>query len=64
MQIVNGRAAAEEMTVRDLLKRVPTRLIRFMLRVASLQRGRYMLLLNVGDDEIEWSVSPVGRVER
>lgn len=64
MQVVNGRAKEQSMSIQDLLKRVPTRLIKFMLRVASLQRGRYVILLGVGEDEIEWSVSQVGRVER
>jgi hypothetical protein len=63
MQVVNG-AADDTMTVKDILKRIPTRMIRFMLRIASLQRGRYMVYLTVGEGDIEWSVCQVERVER
>lgn len=63
MQIVNG-AADDTMTIKDIMKRIPTRMIRFVLRIASLQRGRYMVFLTVGDGDIEWSVCPVERVER
>lgn len=64
MQIVAGRAD-DSMTVREALKQVPTRLIRFVKRVASLPRGRYVLYLAVGDDGmIDWQVSPIERLER
>jgi hypothetical protein len=46
------------------MKRVPSRLIRFLLRVASLQKGRYMVYLTVGDDDFAFSVCPIERVER
>ena len=64
MQVVAGSNNADTMTIRELTKQVPTRLIRLMLRIAQLQRGRYMVLLSVGDDAIEWSVCPVEKVER
>lgn len=63
MQVLNGMSD-DSMSIRDALKRIPTRMIRFMLRVASLQRGRYVVYLSVGDGDIEWSVCPVDRIER
>lgn len=63
MQIVAG-SGGNTAPIRDIMKQVPTRLVRLMLRIAQLQRGRYMLLLSVGDDMIEWSVCPVEKVER
>lgn len=63
VQVLNGMSD-DSMSIRDALKRIPTRMIRFMLRVASLQRGRYMVYLTVGDGDIEWSVCPVERIER
>jgi hypothetical protein len=52
------------MTMREVIKRVPSRLIRFLLRVASLQKGRYMVHLTVSDDDFSFSVCPIERVER
>jgi hypothetical protein len=63
MQIVAGRAD-DTMTMREVIKRVPSRLIRFLLRVASLQKGRYMVHLTVSDDDFSFSVCPIERVER
>jgi hypothetical protein len=63
MQIVAGRAD-DSLSMREAMKRVPSRLIRFLLRVASLQKGRYMVYLTVGDDDFAFSVCPIERVER
>jgi len=52
------------MTIREVLKRVPTRLLRLAQRLAQLQRGRYMLLLTIGDDTMEWTICPIEKVER
>ncbi|HSG63299.1 MAG TPA: hypothetical protein VLA24_17880 [Pseudomonadales bacterium] len=54
----------DTMTMVDVQKRIPSRLIRLLLRIASLRMGRYMILLNVGEDDISWSVADVGRIER
>lgn len=63
MTVVNGMQK-DSVPLREMTKQIPTRLLRLFLRVASLQRGRYVVLLSVGDDSIEWSVSEVGRIER
>jgi len=63
MQIVAGRAD-DSLTMREAMKRVPSRLIRFLLRVASLQKGRYMVYLAVGDDDVTFCVSAIERLER
>ncbi len=64
MIALSGSAKGEQKTIRDLTKLVPTRLLRFMLRVASLQKGRYVIIVGVGDNDIEWSVSSIGKTER
>lgn len=63
MQVING-AADDTMSIKEIMKRIPTRMIRFVLRIASLQRGRYLVYLTVGDGDIEWSVCLVERMER
>lgn len=63
MQIIAGRAD-DSMTVRDALKQVPSRLIRLLLRIAQLKRGKYVVYLGVGDDgTVSWSVCPIERME-
>lgn len=63
MQVVNGMAP-DRQPVKELLKIIPTRLLRFVLRVAQLQRGRYVILYNVGEDDISWTIAPIQHVER
>ena len=63
MQIVAG-SGGDTMSTRDILKQVPTRLMRFVLRVAQLQPGRYMIMYVVGDEQVEWSVTRIEKVER
>lgn len=61
--MVNGAAKNQSTPMRELAKQVPTRLIRLFLRVASLQKGQYVLYLTVGDDEIQWRIGEMGRME-
>lgn len=64
MQVVSGMAD-DTLTIKEALKRIPTRMIRFMLRVAGLKKGRYVVYLSVGSDSnIEWSVLPIEKMER
>lgn len=38
---------------------------KFTRRIAGLQPGRYEIILSVGDDGVaDWTVRPLGRVER
>lgn len=64
MQVVSGRPD-DNMTIRDVLRQVPTRMIRFIKRIAQLQRGRYIVYLAIGDDGVmSWSVSTIERIEQ
>ena len=64
MQIVSGRPE-DGMTIRDVLRQVPTRMIRFVKRIAQLQRGRYIVYLAISDDGVmSWSVSTIEKIEQ
>jgi hypothetical protein len=52
------------MTIRETIKRIPTRAVRLLQRIADLKRGRYMLLLTIGDDTMEWTICPIEKIER
>lgn len=43
---------------------VPTKWANFLIRLLSLRMGRYMIVLTIGEDGIDWSVNHVGKVER
>jgi len=64
MQIVNGRAKEKKLTIHDLTKLIPTRLIRFMLRVASFQFGESIILYNVAPDDISWRVASMSQLRQ
>lgn len=63
MQIVNGMAP-DRMTIRDAIKMIPARLVALMRRLASLQPGRYVIIFNVGQDDMYWEIAPFVKVER
>lgn len=64
MQVVSGRPD-DNMTIRDVLRQVPTRMIRFVKRIAQLQSGRYIVYLAISDDGVmSWSVSHIERIEQ
>lgn len=64
MQVIAGARKPETKSVKEVGKLIPTRLIRLFLRISQLNRGRYILCLSVGDDEISWSLSEMGKPER
>ncbi len=43
---------------------VPRRWLKFMRRCLGLQPGRYILVLTIEEQECDWSLQAVGRVER
>lgn len=61
MQIVNGAMPPEKATIQEIRKYIPSRLIRLFLYVAGLERGQHVILLNVGDDHIDWRVGELGK---
>jgi hypothetical protein len=63
MQIVNGMAP-DRQPVKEVIKYVPTRLIALFRRLAGLQRGRYIIVYDVGEDYISWEIAPLLRTER
>lgn len=63
MQIVNGMAS-DRQPVKEIIKYIPTRLIALFRRLAGLQRGRYIIVYDVGEDYISWEIAPLLRTER
>ena len=63
MQIVAG-SSSDTMSTLDIIKQVPTRLIRFVKRLAQLNDGRYMIMYVINDGNVEWSITKIERVER
>lgn len=44
--------------------RVPPTWARILRRLMSLQPGRYQITLTVQDEMVDWSVLPLGHVEK
>lgn len=64
MQIIVGNKP-EMTTLKEIQQQVPSRLLRFLLRVAQLRQGRYVIYFSVGEDGLpSWSVADMGQVER
>lgn len=53
-----------QMSLKDVQKQVPSRLLRLLLRLASLPRGKHIIVYNVGDGDVSWHVSEFGKLER
>lgn len=67
----NGRANWGLSTEQDLaimssasMMTVPRRWLKFLRRCLGLNQGRYIIVLSVGNQECDWSVQEVGKVER
>ncbi|MCB1713894.1 MAG: hypothetical protein KDK05_02055 [Candidatus Competibacteraceae bacterium] len=52
------------MPLKEAQERIPRRWLKFFERLVALRKGRYMILLNIGDGDMSWSVADVERVER
>lgn len=60
--IVRNDVAAEPKEVKHA--RVPAPWTRILRRLMSLQPGRYQIVLTVQNDDLDWSVMPLGKVEQ
>lgn len=45
-------------------QRIPAKLYKMMLRLASLQNGRYLLAVTVDDNVADWTILGTGKVEK
>lgn len=43
---------------------VQARWLRLLRRLLALQNGRYIVVITVTDEHCDWSVQPVGKVEK
>lgn len=43
---------------------IPKWLMPLIRRLVNLEQGRYLIVVTVSEDEADWSVQPLGKVER
>lgn len=61
MQSSNGIHAHEVSPIHEIRKYIPARLIRLFLFVATLKKGRHIIVLSIGDDTIDWDHGELGK---